>query len=197
MHLITEKKMTCKNNKACGEPKIRNLVAVQPEQDEHTWQKHINNMIANVHHIHDGEFVVLVTDSPSEPFMISQAKAFAIGEEEGVMYQIDRNFQGKFGPVCKGDNMLNFLKFEPIELGSEIYHMTKKQWPVYVELIAVRALKMQFMHAENIPEKIDMKMKYLLPAEERWQILLTIPCKAWDWQNTPSEPFDADLAKNS
>ena len=92
--------------------------------------------------------------------------------------------------------MLNFLKFEPVELRSEIYHMTKKQWPVYVELIAVRALKMQFMHAENIPEKIDMKMKFLLPAEERRRILLAIPCKAWDWQNTPSEPFDADLAKN-
>ena len=56
---------------------------------------------------------------------------------------------------------------------------------------------MQFMHAQNIPEKIDMKMKILLPAEERRWTLLGIPYKAWDWQNAPSEPFDADLAKHS
>ena len=135
MHLITEKKTTCKNNEACGEPKIRNLVAIQPERDERAWQKRVDDMIANAHHICDGEFIVLVTDSPSEPFMIGQAKAFAIGEEEGVVYQIDRNFQGKFGPVRKGDNMLNFLKFEPVELVSEICHMTKKQWPSMLSLL--------------------------------------------------------------
>ena len=50
---------------------------------------------------------------------------------------------------------------------------------------------------QKIPEKVDMKVKFLLPAEEQRQILLAIPCKAWDWQNTPSELFDADLAKNS
>ena len=46
------------------------------------------------------------------------------------------------------------------------------------------------MRADKYPEE------FLLPAEERRRILLAIPREAWDWQNTPHEPFDADSAKN-
>ena len=66
---------------------------------------------------------------------VGQRASLAIGEEEGVAYQIDRNFQGKFGPVHKGGSMLNFLKFEPVELVSEICHMTKKQCPSMLSLL--------------------------------------------------------------
>ena len=53
------------------------------------------------------------------------------------------------GPMKKGDNVINFRKFEPVQLGSEVYKLTDKEWPVYVEHIAVREVLLQSLSTER------------------------------------------------
>ena len=101
--------------------------------------------------------------------------------------------------VCAGDQVIDFRKFEPVQLGSHIYTLTEKQWPVYVENIAVRNIKLQPLSAAELPNfsssVLAAEMRFVLPAEERRRLLLAIPREAWDWQNAPSVAFNVDLAR--
>ena len=98
-----------------------------------------------------------------------------------------------------GDLVIDFRKFEPVQLGSQIYILTDKQWPVYFENIALRNVRLQPLSSVELPDfsstTLDVNMRLVLPAEERRRILLAIPREAWDWQNTPSTAFDVGLAR--
>ena len=100
-----------------------------------------------------------------------------------------------------GDFVLNFRKFEPVQLGSQVFMLTDKEWPVYVGNVVVRSLVLQPLSQPEMPNfsapTFDPSMRFLLSAEQRRRILLAVPREAWDWQNTPSEPFDLDLAKGN
>ena len=86
------------------------------------------------------------------------------------------------GPMKKGDNVINFRKFEPVQLGSEVYKLTDKEWPVYVEHIAVREVLLQSLSTEKLPDfsssTFDADTRFLLSAEQRRRILLAIPREA-------------------
>ena len=84
-----------------------------------------------------------------------------------------------------------------MQLGSEVYKLTDKEWPVYVEHIAVREVLLQSLSTEKLSDfsssTFDADTRFLLSAEQRRRILLAILRQAWDFQNTPSIPFDSDF----
>ena len=79
----------------------------------------------------------------------------------------------------------------------EAHKLTDKEWPVYVEHIAVREVLLQSLSTEKLPDfsssTFDADTRFLLSAEQRRRILLAILREAWDFQNTPSIPFDSDF----
>ena len=70
---------------------------------------------------------------------------------------------------------------------------------MYVENVMVRDLKFRPLATPELPDfsspRFDPSARFLLSDEERRRILLAIPREAWDWQNTPSTPFDLELAR--
>ena len=56
---------------------------------------------------------------------------------------------------------------------------------------------LQSLSTEKLPDfsssTFDADTRFLLSAEQRRRILLAILREAWDFQNTPSIPFDSDF----
>ena len=98
MHLDTD---NCANMERCGQPAIRNLIAIQPEREERSWQQRVEEMVAHAHHICNDEIIAVITDSPSEPYMIGLAKEWCHGEPT-LVYTIDHDYDGEFGPMRTG-----------------------------------------------------------------------------------------------
>ena len=69
---------------------------------------------------------------------------------------------------CREDVVLDIIKYEPVKVGSNLYERTAKRFPVYVENICVRNIRL---------EAVGNKMK--LAQGESNRILLAVPRETW------------------
>ncbi len=45
--------------------------------------------------------------------------------------------------MCNNDVVLDIIKYEPVKVGSNLYERTAKRFPVYVESICVRKVRLE------------------------------------------------------
>ena len=189
MHLDVKK---CKNSRHCGAAQQRALSAMQLEFDEAAWAKRVLALQAQAHLIGHGEIIVVANDDPEhgaqEPFFIGQAAALYDGAkagENGITYTWELGDQETtFGKMCNDDIVLDIIKYEPVKVGSNLYERTTKRFPVYVENICVRNVRL---------EAVGSKVK--LAQEESNRILLAVPRETWFYRQMASRPWDPRLAK--
>jgi hypothetical protein len=74
---------------------------------------------------------------------------------------------------------LSSTKYEPVKVGSNLYERTAKRFPVYVESICIRNVRL---------EAVGNKVK--LPQGESTRILLAVPREMWFYREMASRPWD-------
>ena len=82
------------------------------------------------------------------------------------------------------DVVLDIIKYEPVKVGSNLYERTAKRFPVYVENICVRNVRL---------EAVGTKVK--LAQGESNRILLAVPRETWFYREMSSRPWDPRLVK--
>ena len=45
--------------------------------------------------------------------------------------------------MCNNDVVLEIIKYEPVKVGSNLYERTAKRFPVYIESICVRNVRLE------------------------------------------------------
>ena len=85
---------------------------------------------------------------------------------------------------CREDVVLDIIKYEPVKVGSNLYERTAKRFPVYVESICVRNVRL---------EAVGNKVK--LAQGESNRILLVVPREMWFYGEMASRPWDPRLVK--
>ena len=70
--------------------------------------------------------------------------------------------------MCNNDVVLDIIKYEPVKVGSNLYERTAKRFPVYIESICVRNVRL---------EAVCNKVK--LAQGESNRILLAVPREMW------------------
>jgi hypothetical protein len=188
MHLDVKK---CKNNHHCGIAQQRALSAMQLEFDEAAWAKRALALQVQAQLIGHGEIIVVMNDDPDhgaqEPFFIGEAAALydTKAGEAGITYTWELGDQETlFGKMCNNDVVLDIIKYEPVKVGSNLYERTAKRFPVYVESICVRNVRL---------EAVGNKVK--LAQGESNRILLAVPRETWFYREMASRPWDPRLIK--
>ncbi len=97
-----------------------------------------------------GEIIVVMNDDPEhgaqEPFFICEAAALydATAGEIGIAHTWELGIHDAlFGKMCHNDVVLDIIKYEPVKVGSNLYERTAKRFPVYVESICVRNVRLE------------------------------------------------------
>ena len=188
MHLDVKK---CKNNHHCGIAQQRALSAMQLEFDEAAWAKRALALQVQAQLIGHGEIIVVMNDDPEhgaqEPFFLGEAAALydTKAGEAGITYAWELGDQETiFGRMCNNDVVLDIIKYEPVKVGSNLYERTAKRFPVYVENICVRNVRL---------EAVGNKVK--LAQGESNRILLAVPRETWFYREMASRPWDPRLIK--
>ena len=188
MHLDVKK---CKNNHHCGIAQQRALSAMQLEFDEAAWAKRALALQVQAQLIGHGEIIVVMNDDPEhgaqEPFFLGEAAALydTKAGEAGIAYAWELGDQETiFGRMCNNDVVLDIIKYEPVKVGSNLYERTAKRFPVYVESICVRNVRL---------EAVGNKVK--LAQGESNRILLAVPRETWFYREMASRPWDPRLVK--
>ena len=126
-----------------------------------------------------------------EPFFIGEAAALydTKAGEAGITYtwELDDSDQESiFGKMCNNDVVLDIIVHEPVKVGSNLYERTAKRFPVYVESICVRNVRL---------EAVGNKVK--LAQGESNRILLAVPRETWLYRemSESSRPWDPRLVK--
>ena len=81
-----------------------------------------------------------------EPFFIGEAAALydTKAGEVGITYTWELGDQETlFGKMCNNDVVLDIIKYEPVKVGSNLYERTAKRFPVYIESICVRNVRLE------------------------------------------------------
>ena len=81
-----------------------------------------------------------------EPFFIGEAAALydTKAGEVGITYTWELGDQKTLiGKMCNNDVVLDIIKYEPVKVGSNLYERTAKRFPVYVESICVRNVRLE------------------------------------------------------
>ena len=83
-----------------------------------------------------------------EPFFLGEAAALydTKAGEAGITYAWELGDQETiFGRMCNNDVrvVLDIIKYEPVKVGSNLYERTAKRFPVYVESICVRNVRLE------------------------------------------------------
>ena len=86
--------------------------------------------------------------------------------------------------MCNNDVVLDIIKYEPVKVGSNLYERTAKRFPVYIESIRVRNVRL---------EAVGNKVK--LAQGESNRILLAVPRETWFYREMSSRPWDPRLVK--
>jgi hypothetical protein len=122
-----------------------------------------------------------------EPFFLGEAAALydTKAGEAGITYAWELGDQETiFGRMCNNDVVLDIIKYEPVKVGSNLYERTAKRFPVYVESICVRNVRL---------EAVGNKVK--LAQGESNRILLAVPRETWFYREMASRPWDPRLIK--
>ena len=124
-----------------------------------------------------------------EPFFLGEAAALydTKAGEAGITYAWelgDQETRTIFGRMCNNDVVLDIIKYEPVKVGSNLYERTAKRFPVYVESICVRNVRL---------EAVGNKVK--LAQGESNRILLAVPRETWFYREMSSRPWDPRLVK--
>jgi hypothetical protein len=138
-----------------------------------------------------GEIVVVMNGDPEhgaqEPFFIGEAAALydTKAGEVGITYTWELGDQETlFGKMCNNDVVLDIIKYEPVKVGSNLYERTAKRFPVYIESIRVRNVRL---------EAVCNKVK--LAQGESNRILLAVPREMWFYREMASRSWDPRLVK--
>jgi hypothetical protein len=177
----------CQNVEYCGRA-WEEIVSVQAERryDNVLVDAHIREQIDRAHEIKAGELISVETDSRSEPFFIGEAVALTSATDP-CTYTIESDFEGEFGPMAKGDWVLNFNKYEPCALGSPFYTRTAKVFPVYVENIRLRNVTLLQQNSRPTRHcRGDQSQRFLLANEERDKIMRSLAEDRPDWRERPN-----------
>jgi len=141
--------------------------------------------------IGQGEIVVVMNGDPEhgaqEPIFIGEAAAlnYTKAGEVGITYTWELGDQETlFGKMCNNDVVLDIIKYEPVKVGSNLYERTAKRFPVYIESICVRNVRL---------EAVCNKVK--LAQGESNRILLAVPREMWFYREMASRPWDPRLVK--
>jgi hypothetical protein len=85
-----------------------------------------------------------------EPFFIGEAAALydTKAGEAGITYAWELGdqetiFAAAFGRMCNNDVVLDIIKYELVKVGSNLYERTAKRFPVCVESICVRNVRLE------------------------------------------------------
>ena len=81
-----------------------------------------------------------------EPIFIGEAAAlyYTKAGEVGITYTWELGDQETlFGKMCNNDVVLDIIKYEPVKIGSNLFERTAKRFPVYVESICVRNVRLE------------------------------------------------------
>jgi hypothetical protein len=139
------------------------------------------------------EIIVVLNGDPEhgaqELFFIGEAAALSDTKagEVGITYTWELCDQETlFGKMCNNDVALDIIKYEPVKAGSNLYERTAKRFPVYVESICVRNVRL-----EAVGNKVNLK----LAQGESNRILLAVPRETWLYREMASRPWDPRLVK--
>jgi hypothetical protein len=164
---------------------------MQLEFDEAAWAKRALALQVQAQLIGHGEIIVVMNDDPDhgaqEPFFSGEAAALydTKAGEAGITYTWELGDQETiFGRMCNEDVVLDIIKYEPVKVGSNLYERTAKRFPVYVENICVRNVRL---------EAVGNKVK--LAQGESNRILLAVPRETWFYREMASRPWDPRLIK--
>ena len=94
-----------------------------------------------------------------------------------------------FGFFAKGDHVVDFQKYEPVAWGSSYFVRTDKIFPVYVENIRSRDVKLATLSDKARPtwrNPEGSQTRLLLSKDERDRILLDLTKDRADWQEIPN-----------
>ena len=97
--------------------------------------------------------------------------------------------QDVFGFFAKGDHVVDFQKYEPVAWGSSYFVRTDKIFPVYVENIRSRDVKLATLSDKARPTRRNpdgSQTRLLLSKDERDRILLDLTKDRADWQEIPN-----------
>jgi hypothetical protein len=122
-----------------------------------------------------------------EPFFIVEAAALydTKAGEVGITYTWELGYQETlFGKMCYNAVVREVIKYEQVKVGSNLYESTTKRFPVYVESICVRNVRL---------EAVGNKVK--LAQGESNRILLAVPRETWLYREMASRPWDPRLLK--
>ena len=122
-----------------------------------------------------------------EPFFLGEAAALydTKAGEAGITYAWELGDQETiFGKMCNNDVVLDIIKYEPVKVGSNLYERTANRFPVYVESICVRNVRL---------EAVGNKVK--LAQGESNRILLAVPRETWFYREMASRSWDPRLVK--
>ena len=102
-----------------------------------------------------GEIVIVMNGDPEhgaqEPFFIGEAaalydtKAGVTQEKLASPTQVWElgDQETLFDKMCNNDVVLDIIKYEPVKIGSNLIERTAKRFPVYVESICVRNVRLE------------------------------------------------------
>ena len=91
--------------------------------------------------------------------------------------------------MCNNDVVLDIIKYEPVKVGSNLYERTAKRFPVYVENICVRNVRL-----EAVGNKVKLAQGESNQGESN-RILLAVPRETWFYREMSSRPWDSRLVK--
>jgi hypothetical protein len=182
----------CANMDMCG-PVER--VALEPEAvSERRLTRHAlqERGVSLCEEIEEGSLVAVELTNESEVFMLGVIVPGPDGEE-GV-YRVLENSQSYMGRLEPGDQVIQVQKFEPTQVGSNLFRLTEKEFPVFIEDVRLIIEDVDFQSdgeslrraptrvargAAAVPRKtigrFDPLQTYRLSASGKEEILKLIP----------------------
>jgi hypothetical protein len=121
----------CANIDVCG-PVER--VSLEPEAvSERRLTRHAlqERGVSLCEEIEEGALVAVELTHESEVFMLGVVVPGPEGEE-GV-YRVMEHSQSNMGRLEPGDRVIQVRKFEPTQVGSSLFRLTEKEFPVFIE----------------------------------------------------------------
>jgi hypothetical protein len=181
----------CRNSDMCGESERKKLKVLVEQRNDSTRRAQTRNQIDDAFLIAENETIMIENDAAREPWMIGDVvkKRTIEREKDSCVYRMPADTQDVFGFFAKGDHVVDFQKYEPVAWGSSYFVRTDKIFPVYVENIRSRDVKLATLSDKARPTRRNpegSQTRLLLSKDERDRILLDLTKDRADWQEIPN-----------
>jgi hypothetical protein len=145
-----------------------------------------------VESISEDDIIAVELTHESEVFMLGIVITGPEGEESA--YRVMEHTQSYMGRLEPGDRVIQLRKFEPTQLGSNLFRLTQKEFPVFIEdvrlildnrdlvsdrtpqrRVSVRAARQDPLTSNKLVGGYDPLLTYRLSSASKEEILKLVP----------------------